>query len=215
MGELLLKIFWWVVSLIKLVYYWLDQHTALVLTAATVALAIITYFYLREIKRQRLLMQKVVLIDTSPKVFFDGIKSIRSVDESNNIIKFGIDLAVKNCGKTEALNIKFPFVVNSREKKISEGTKGPFQYIFPGQIIHYGIFFVNTELKLNKEEISILKKAIKADKPIHFGEKSPPLQIDIKIVYKDIEGKKITTPYSLKYSWHKNMWFFSDMPIDY
>ncbi|MHC4455697.1 MAG: hypothetical protein ACYS0I_01195 [Planctomycetota bacterium] len=160
-------------------------------------------------------MQKAVLIDTSPKVFFTGVKSIRSISEPNNIIKYGIELVVQNCGKTEALNIKFPFVVNSREKKISEGTKGPFQYIFPGQTIRYGIYFVDTEFKLETGDISQLKKAIKADKPFHLGKESPSLRIDIEIAYEDIEGKKISTPYSFRYSWRRNMWFFSEMAFDF
>jgi len=217
MGELLLKMLWWVVGLIKLAFYWLEQHTTFVLMVATVALAIITYWYLTETKEQRLLTEKSVLIDIAPKVFFEGIKGIRQIDEQSDIFKIGVELAVKNCGKTEAINVKFPFVVSSGEKKISEGTKGPFQYIFPSQVIRYGVSFVNTDLTdtLTEAQIELAKKAIKSQKPVHFGEKSPPIQIDITIEYEDIEGKKISTPYSLKYSWHKNMWFFSEMPIDF
>ncbi len=195
----------------KEVLEFLNKNHSLIITIATVILVIITFLYLIETRKQRLLMSKAVSIDTSPKVFIKNIESKVKPNYETNSIEITTYIKLKNCGKTEAKNVRLPYSIKYGDKKL-ESIKGPFEYLFPDQISSYSTKFFS--IPLDKKNMGIVKQAIESNKPINVPkEYALPVYLDIKIIYNDLEGNEIETPYSLTYLFYKNMWAPKDMNI--
>ena len=85
----------------------------------------------------RKLTEKAVSLDTSPKVFIKTIKPQAKLD--TNAIEIISSIIFTNCGKTEAKDIKWSYVINSEGQKKIERSTGPYQYLFPSQTISYNM----------------------------------------------------------------------------
>ena len=91
---------------------WFQQNHSLILTFATIALVFITLFYLVETRRQRLLLERTVDVDTQPKVFIKTLETEAKPDFKNSRIIIHTKLILSNCGKTEARSIRWSYVVS-------------------------------------------------------------------------------------------------------
>ena len=78
---------------------WFRENHSLVLTFATVVLVVITLFYLFETRRQRLLLEKTVAVDTQPKVFIKTVETVAKPDFDNSKIIIHTKIILTNCGK--------------------------------------------------------------------------------------------------------------------
>ena len=84
-----------------------------VLVISTVILALVTFCYLLETRKQRLLFEKIVTVDTKPKVFIKTINTKSRADFERNQVVINSELVFTNCGKVEARNIVLSYVIFS------------------------------------------------------------------------------------------------------
>ena len=186
---------------------WFQQNHSLILTFATIVLVFITLCYLVETRKQRLLLERTVVVDTQPKVFFKTLETKAKPDFENSRIIIHTKLVLSNCGKTEAINIRWSYVVSQGDQVKKEGTFGPFQYLFPGQTATASI--ENLRFTLPQDEMEIVKKAVELDKPIVVsGNLQKPVLLSIELIYESLDGKIITVPYKYRYLFPINAWVF-------
>jgi len=186
---------------------WLQQNHSLVLTSATIVLVIITLFYLVETRRQRLLLERTVAVDTHPKVFIKTVETEAKPDFKNSRIIIHTKLVLNNCGKTEALNIRWSYVVSEGSQEKKKGTFGPFQYLYPGQTATAGI--ENLRFTISQDEMEIVKKAVELNRPIKVsGNLQKPVLLDIELVYENVDGQVVKVPYKYRYLFPMNAWVF-------
>ncbi|MFC1604229.1 hypothetical protein ACFL5F_04295 [Planctomycetota bacterium] len=186
---------------------WFQQNHSLILTFATIALVFITLFYLIETRRQRLLLEKTVAVDTQPKVFIKTVETEAKPDFKNSRIIIHTKFVLSNCGKTEARNIRWSYVVSQGSQVKKEETFGPFQYLYPGQTATAGI--ENLRFTLPQDEMEIVKKAVELNKPIVVsGNLQKPVLLDIELVYENVDGQLVTVPYKYRYLFPMNAWVF-------
>ena len=186
---------------------WFQTNHSLVLTFATVAIVIITFFYLLETKRQRLLLEKTVIVDTQPKVFIKTVETVAKPDFENSQIVIHTKLVLNNCGKTEARNIRWSYEISQKNQVLKRGTFGPFQHLYPGQTATASI--ENLRFTFPPEEMQIVKKAVELSKPIRVaGNLQKPVLLDIKLAYEDADGQLVTVPYKYRYLFPMNAWVF-------
>jgi hypothetical protein len=186
---------------------WLQENHSLVLTFATVALAIITLFYLVETRKQRLLLEKTVAVDTEPKVFIKTVETVAKPDFENSKIIIHTKLVLSNCGKVEARSIRWSYEISQGNQVLKQGTFGPFQYLYPGQTATASI--ENLRFPFPPEEMEIVKKAVELDKPIIVaGDLQKPVLLNIELVYEGTGGQLVTVPYKYRYIFPMNAWVF-------
>jgi hypothetical protein len=186
---------------------WFQQNHSLILTFATIALVFITLFYLIETRRERLLLERTVEVDTQPKVFIKTMETNAKPDFENSRIIIHTKLVLSNCGKTEATNIRWSYVVSQGGQTKKEGTFGPFQYLYPNQTAIASI--ENLRFTLPKDEMEIVKKAVDLNKPILVsGNLQKPVSLDIELVYESLDGKPVKVPYKYRYIFPMNAWVF-------
>lgn len=184
---------------------WFQQNHSLVLTFATIALVFITFLYLVETRKQRRLLERTVAVDTQPKVFIKTLVTEAKPDFENSRIIIHTKLVLSNCGKTEARSIHWSYVVSQGNQVKKEGTFGPFQYLYPGQIATASI--ENLRFTLPKDEMEIVKEAVELKKPIVVsGNLQKPVLLDIELVYENLDGQLVTVPYKFRYLFPMNAW---------
>jgi hypothetical protein len=200
------------VSCSRFVYDWLVKNDGFVVAVATIALVIITSLYLRETKKQRLLTQKAVALDIAPKVFIRNIHSTRKLAPEDKAVKIQTTFKLDNCGKTEAKNVTLRYTL-SRLDKVFSGTKGPIEYVFPGQRPSYTTALFGVPLRDEQWE-SVAQALAAGERPVVSLPKAMPVvQLDVKLEYEDLEGNRIVTPYSFEYHWERNFWSGTAMGI--
>lgn len=186
---------------------WFQQNHSLILTFATIALVFITLFYLLETRRQRLLLERTVSVDTQPKVFIKTVETEAKPDFKNSRIIIHTKLVLTNCGKTEAKSIRWSYVVSQGNQVKKVGTFGPFQYLYPGQTATASID--NLRFTLPADEMEIVKQAVELNKPIVVsGTLQKPVLLDIELVYESLDGQLVTVPYKYRYLFPMNAWVF-------
>ena len=158
-------------------------------------------------------MQKAMSIDISPRVFIKNMKAEDRPNVADNAIDIRTCIVIKNCGKTEAKNVRLPYTIKYKEKEI-EGVKGPFQYLFPEQESSYYTKFFS--IPLSPEQNPLLKKAAESGKKLNlsdFKEMFRPFRLDIKVEYEDLDGNTFSTPYSYQFSAQHKIWVYTGMGI--
>ncbi|MHC4740140.1 MAG: hypothetical protein ACYS9Y_14620 [Planctomycetota bacterium] len=117
----------------------MDKHSqsiaalsTMVLAIVTVVLAFITWLYLCETKKQRLVMEKTISVDVSPMVFIDNVKTEFEMNDNKKCLDVKTLFVIKNSGKTEARNIQFSYILTYKNGKEIRNSAIPFQYLFPG-----------------------------------------------------------------------------------
>ena len=139
----------------------LNFFQALILTIATVALAILTFLYLRETKSMRCetksmreLAEKTFRVDTSPKVFLKEISPEMKFIDSRKSFEVSLIFKIVNTGETEALEVVVDYELFSEvsddrvsKKQSIEGRIGPVQYLFKDQI-QYLFYNVSSQNQL-------------------------------------------------------------------
>ena len=172
---------------------WFQENHSLILTFATIALVLITFFYLLETRRQRLLLEKTVAVDTQPKVFIKTVETVAKPDFENSKIIIHTKLVFSNCGKVEARSICWSYEISQENQVLKQGTSGPFQYLYPGQTATASI--ENLRFTFPPEEMQIVKKAVELGKPIRVaGNIQKPVLLDIELVYEDADGQLVLCP---------------------
>ena len=186
---------------------WLQENHSLVLTFATLVLVVITFLYLLETRRQRLLLQKSTDVDTQPKIFFKTIKTVAKPDFENNKITIHTNLVLSNCGKIEGRSIYWKYSITQEKKVLKEGVFGPFQYLYPEQTATASI--ENLSFSFSPEEMRIVKKAVELGKDIEVaGSLQKPVLLNIELVYENVNGQKTIVPYTYRYLFPMNAWVF-------
>lgn len=184
----------------------ISEYSSLLLFIATLILAVITYFYLRETKLIRKVAERSFTIETSPKVFLENIMSIPRLDYDKKEIEVKALIQIKNVGKTEAKDFVAEYTLSSGKMNI-EDKIGPIPYLFPSQGVHYETKMLG--VTLNEKNLAVAKEAMDTKKalvvPKDFGE---PIFLDLNLRYLDHEGKEQNLPYKCKYIFHTNSWVF-------
>ena len=139
----------------------LNQFSTLIVAIATVALAVITFFYLRETRLHRVSTQEAISIDTSPKVFISAMKPHFTPNLEKNSIDLRTPITIKNSGKTEAKNLNLSYTVKRGQQEL-KGTPNPWQYLFPGQECVCNTKFL--EISIKPEDVPRAKEAIESKK---------------------------------------------------
>lgn len=204
-----------IIALPLRVLRWIDSHSPFVVALSTAVLAVITWQYLEVTRQQRLLMEKSIRFDMSPKVFIKTIKPTIKVNFKENTIEINTKVVFSNCGKTEGRNCTYSYKYTIDDEERYSDSKGPFQYIFPNQIVEAGLksFAVPYPPEIIKKfrQISNKKKKLTIDEI-----EIPPglmkrIGLDITLEYEDLEGAKSTYPYSYVYLFHENTWAAKSM----
>ena len=197
---------------------WVTKETSMnlissiIIMIATVSLAILTGFYLWETNKQRKLMEKSVLVDTSPKLFIKTIKPELKLKTDVNEFLIENSIVFTNCGKTEAKNIKWTYVLINDDHEKLGAVKGPYQYLFPNQTASYELeafrISVNKEqMRAAKEQMKTVMETIRPEEKLNLriaGIK--PINLGIKLEYQDMEDKKIEYFYGYEYLFSKGTW---------
>lgn len=189
---------------------WFADNNSLILAIATVALAIITYGYLKETSLIRKTTEKSFKLDIEPKVFLAEITPIPRLNESKKTIEVTLVLKIKNAGKTEAKEVIVDYKIayeegdeQKRKTATVDGTIGPIQYLFTGQEYVKETKILN--VKLNEHDLAIVKEAMQQKKPVIITKDAyPPLSCELKLSYLDQEEEKISYLYKYKYIFHEN-----------
>jgi len=185
---------------------WLRENNAVITTLATVVLALLTYSYLKETKKQRLLTERAVLAQTSPKVFIKNIESTVRPDYETSELVVKSTIIFTNCGIIEAKNIDWSYTIQQDEKELVKKEKQRAPSIYPEQ--NRGIAITDFRIKRNKEDMEIIKKAQDLNKTLTISPNVlKPIILDIEYVYEDPDGKKM--PYvreQYKYLLDGNRW---------
>lgn len=170
-----------------------------VTACATIVLALATWFYLQETQKHRLLAQKVVSLDTSPMVYAKLGELKGKLDNKNRKFNVRTYITIKNGGKVRVQNVRLDYELQHDNKSV-KGTRGPLQYLFPGEDSSHATALVS--IPFSPEEYSRLREAVEQSKPypIKLKDKFERLRLNIDISYEDIAGKKIPLSYSCRYS---------------
>jgi len=186
--------------------FWTSSN---VVSMATLALAIITFFYLRETSKIRRISEKALQLDLEPKIFIENISSEVKPDYNKNSLEVSAIIKIKNAGKIEGIQFQAPYTLSSGNIKI-EGVIGPVPYLFTTQGITYQTKFMSIDI--SKENMEIVKQSLQVKKPLIVPENFvPPVSLDISLNYLDKQNKEYKIPYSWTYLFHKNEWIFSEM----
>jgi len=184
----------------------ISEYSSLLLFIATLILAVITYFYLRETKLIRKVAESSFRIETSPKVFLENITCVTKLNLSKKEIEVTAVFQIKNVGKTEAKDFVAEYTLSSGKMKM-EDKIGPIPYLFPSQGVHYETKMLG--VGLNEKNLAVAKESIDTKKalvvPKDFGQ---PIFLDLNLRYLDHEGKEQNLPYKCKYTFHTNSWVF-------
>ena len=177
---------------------------------ATVALAIITFFYLRETSRLRKISEKALTLDVEPKIFVENISSIIKPDYDKRVLNVQALIKIKNGGKSEAIEFEAPYTLSWGKHRIDDKI-GPVPYLFPTQGIAYETRIMSVEI--SETDMAIVKEAIETKKTVIVSKEMPVpiINFNISLKYKDRDGNLHEIPYSWKYIFHKNEWLFSEM----
>lgn len=177
-------------------------------TITSIILAVITLGYLLETRKQRLLFEKIVTVDTKPKVFIKTIDTIAKGDKEKNQLVINSKILLTNCGKVEARNIVLSFVIYYGDEIKKQETAGPFQYLFPEQTVAFSLPDLRFDMK--PEHMQFIEKAAEPGKilriPKSFIEK--PILLNIELDYEDIDGQQINLPFEYNYILPMNSWVF-------
>lgn len=194
------------VSILNKISNWLENNSAMVTTIATVVLALLTFFYLRETRKQRVLTEKVVWVQTAPKVFIKNIESRVNPDYDTNELVVHSIIIFTNCGKTEAKNLFWSYTIKQGEQELVKEDKRQAPYVYPEQ--NYGTAMPDFRIKRSEEDMEIIRKAQSLKKSITI---SPsvlrPIILNIEFGYEDSDGKRIQSHQEqYKYLLHMGQW---------
>ena len=176
------------------------------LVIVTFALAVITFFYLRETRQIRKTAERSFITETSPKVFLENITSVPRLNQPKKEIEVTAVFLIKNVGRTEAKNFVAEYTLSSGNMKIG-GKIGPVPYIFPSQGVRYETKMLG--LGLNDQQLAMAQEAMATQKSFIIPVSTvPPILLDLTISYLDQQGEEQRLPYKCQYTLHNNAWVF-------
>ncbi|MCP4612859.1 MAG: hypothetical protein GY845_29550 [Planctomycetes bacterium] len=190
--QLRIKHIWWLKSKkpsATTVTSWIMAFASFVAAVATVTLVILTNRYLNETKETRKLYEKIVSVETTPKVFVNDVQGMLKTSDVN--VPIVMYYVISNCGKVEAKDVKYRhgiFHEKDNKKIPNDGThiwsklKGD---VFPGQEIPIKI----------KPAFRLIEQINR--NPISY-------KINIELEYKDTLGK--SKKYNTEYRYEKEEW---------
>ncbi|MGA2534215.1 MAG: hypothetical protein ABSG19_14405 [Candidatus Aminicenantales bacterium] len=183
----------------------------IVMPIATLGLAIITYFYLRETKKMRDVASDSLRIDAAPKIFIQSINTHRDFDKQAKKLFVNATIRINNVGKTEAKNIKIFY-----EIKIGGSLQIPRQvdtapHIFPSQSVTFKTLPVFFEL--NDKDLQIAGEHLeKKEKMLFPPAPRPAFLLLIKIEYIGYKDEPAAVSYLCEYDWECGDWAMSIPP---
>lgn len=176
-------------------FRWLDGHSTAVVAIATVALTVITLFYLLETKKQRMLTQEAVWVQTSPRVFIKNIEPTLTADYKVSKLIVHTIITFSNCGTTEAKNITWSYIITQDGRELAKRTtRAPG--IFPEQNRTTAIH--DFRIDLPPKLMQVIQQAQEPNKPIDINPDvlTPyalkPFFLDIKLEYDNPDGKRMS-----------------------
>lgn len=186
----------------------IDNHAVTITALATTVLAVLTYFYMREAKGQRLaaqrsiaLIEKSIDFETSPKPYIKDIETIWQVSKSKeNTLEGKTSIKLANCGRTEATNIKLHKVLSKGTLK-DDATITALEYLYPGQ--EWIITIGGLEISCSPEGILAFKEGKGPTTP---KEKQEPVSLKIDLSFEDENGNVQTVPNKFEYNYRLNKW---------
>jgi len=201
-------------SIFEKIVKWIDNHAVVITALATIVLAFLTYLYMKETKKQRLVAQqsinlteKLIEFETSPKPYIKNVEMSWKESESiENMLEGFIYITLANCGRSEAVNIKFHRVLTLGLKK-KELPLFVCEYLYPGQ--EPILLMSPIQIRCNPEEITVFKEIKKHGTDIRFQipkDKQDPITLEMKLMYDDNEGNTHTVPYHFEYNYTINKW---------
>lgn len=195
-----------VCRLLSKISSWLENNSAMVTTIATVVLALLTFLYLRETWKQRVLTERAVWVQTSPKVFIKKIESRVNPDYDTNELVVHSTIIFTNCGKTEAKNVVWFYTIKQDEQELVKRDKRRAPHIYPEQ--NCGTDITDFRIKLKPEQMKIVKKAQELNKSITISPSVlKPIFLDIEFGYEEPDGKKMPNHQEqYKYLLDRNQW---------
>jgi hypothetical protein len=181
---------------------------AAVTTTVTAGLAFITFLYMQETRRMRIIASDSLKIDAAPKLFIHSIATHRNLDSQAKKLFINATIRINNVGKTEARNVNIFY-----EIRIGGNLQIPKQietapYIFPSQSVACKTLPVYFEL--NDRETQIAGEKLEKKEKILFP---PPLKptffLLIKIEYTGFKGEADAVSYLCEYDWACGDWAMS------
>jgi len=173
----------------------------------TIALAIITYFYLVETKKIRKEYEKSFYYETSPKAFLEDVITTFKLNETKRTLDFFTTLYFRNTGKTEAFNFQHEYLFTSGNKSM-KGEFGPMPYLHPGRGIKTATKLLGLDVK-DENLFNLLKKDLKEKKPISINKPNfPPIILEVNVKYLDQNKKTIEYHYNFEYQLETNIWIY-------
>ena len=194
----------------------IDSHAAAITALATIVLALLTYFYMREARGQRraaqrsiTLMEKSIDFETSPKPYIKDIETIWQVSKSKeNTLEGKTSIKLANCGRIEATNIKLHKVLSKGTLK-DDTTISAMEYLYPGQepILTIG----GLEISCSPEVILALKEGKGLTIP---KERQEPISLTIDLTFDDDNGNVHPVPYKFEYNYRLHKWVPAGFGMD-
>ena len=169
-------------NLLSTVLSWLGKHTATVTTIATVFLAVFTFLYLR-------VTQKVVWVQTSPKVFIKNVEATVTPDYDNNKLVVRSAIIFTNCGKTEAKNFVWSYIIKRDSQELVKKDEYQTPYVYPEQ--NYRTTITTFSVELPPEQMNKIKQAQELKTSTQIRTPIIPVFLDIEYEYDDPDGKRI------------------------
>jgi hypothetical protein len=170
---------------------------------ATVALAMLTYFYLKEVKeqrsltersleevtKQRSLTEKAISLEHAPKVYLQDIESRVTPDYARNELVVHSTLVFFNCGRTEAANLSFSYVFTQDGKELKRSALNEYDRVYPGQSLRFDL--ENSRIPVNKESMNHIEQAQQTRDILNvpWGYMSP-VTFEMSYSYDDREGRR-------------------------
>ncbi|MGB9004938.1 MAG: hypothetical protein WCB96_04360 [Candidatus Aminicenantales bacterium] len=183
--------------------------SAIILSIVTVisyvALAIITFFYMKETRRIREIAVEDLKIGASPQVFVSNIGTFQTLDEEKKKIAIQAIIQITNTGRTEATNviIKYKLLIAEHIQIPWESQEAP--YIFPNQSLLFNS--LSYAIDLNEEDTKSAKSQLENNKKISFRpETKPKYEMEIKIEYFGYQKEKKILSWLCDYRWDGINW---------
>jgi hypothetical protein len=179
--------------------------TAVITTITTVVLVIITWRYLKETKRMRLIAYRSLQVDASPKVFLSTIRSAYDTNPAERQLIIEPTCYIRNVGKTEAKRIVASYKILFDDETQSEKTIKPAPHIFPTQTVS----FTPGKLRivLDEQLIAQASETIAQKKKVLFPSNfRPKVLMNLTIKYLDHNEEEQKISYLAEYLWDEGSW---------
>ncbi|MFC2169655.1 hypothetical protein ACFLRM_03685 [Acidobacteriota bacterium] len=181
---------------------------AIITAIATVALARITYLYLKQTINMNKIAERNLQFQAAPKVFISKIMTHQNIDMENKVLKILPDCSVENTGGTEATNLCLAFKIKQANKDDIKKESEPAPYIFPNQKLSFKASIIKEEIL--ERFLPKAQQSIEKNQPLLLSNDYAPIPyLDITLTYLDHDGKQQEFKYRCDYRWDQGNWGLS------